>query len=372
MKLSPGMRASLEHALAEGLTFACFRSPGGLLTLWAQRTPELERVDRLLLFELNDVFLLAPFELSPDSIPFIRSDVELVQSDLEPEAELLYPCEGSEASEPSLQPTTSEAIFKEGVERIKQRIAEGLLQKAVLSRVLATQLDHRHRVDLFEAALEDQPDAFVALVHTPDHGTWMGASPERLLHAQDDRVRVDALAGTRSLEHGAEPWGEKEQNEQELVTTSVLNTFVHLHLKEVLLHGPETVSAGTVQHLRSVVEAGLEEVPLADVLIALHPTPAVGGTPRTEAHELIRTLEEHDRRLYTGFWGPWSADGTTELFVNLRCLQVFPSKALLYVGAGITAGSNAELEWKETANKARTWLQLIEKLEPLRVSSSPQ
>lgn len=372
MKLSPGMRASLEHALAEGLTFACFRRPGGLLTLWAQRTPELERVDRLLLFELNDVFLIAPFDLSPDSIPFIRSDVELVQGDLEPEAELLAPCEGIEDTRALLQPTTTEAAFKQSVELIKQRISEGTLQKAVLSRVLAVPHDHRHRLDLFEAALADRPDAFVALAHTPDHGMWMGASPERLLHAEDDRVRVDALAGTRSVEQGAEPWGEKEQIEQELVTTSVLNTFVHLHLKEVLLHGPETVTAGSVQHLRSIVEAGLEEVPLADVLIALHPTPAVSGSPHAAATALIRTLEQHDRRLYTGFWGPWSADGTTELFVNLRCLQMFPSQALLYVGAGITAGSDADLEWKETAHKARTWLQLIEKLEPARVSSSPQ
>jgi len=209
-------------------------------------------------------------------------------------------------------------------------------------------------------------------VHTPDHGTWLGASPERLLHAQDDRVRVDALAGTRSIDRATETWGAKEQDEQELVTTEVLNTFVHLHLKEVLLHGPETITAGTVQHLRSTVEAGLEEVPLGDVLLALHPTPAVCGTPRPEAHAIIRSLEAHERRLYTGFWGPWSADGLTELFVNLRCLQVFPDKALLYVGAGITAGSEAELEWYETTHKARTWLPLIDALDEAPVSSTPR
>jgi isochorismate synthase len=318
------------------------------------------------------VFLLAPFELEPDRIPFIRSDVELVEGDLEPEAELLTPCEGSPLPGPSAQAVTERHVFCRGVETIRQRIAEGGLRKAVLSRVLGAPLEHRRWVDLFEAALAAYPDAFVAFVHTPDHGTWLGASPERLLHAQDDRVRVDALAGTRSTEHDTEPWGVKEQDEQELVTTEVLNTFVHLHLKEVLLHGPETITAGTVQHLRSTVEAGLEEVPLADVLLALHPTPAVGGTPRNAAMDLIRTLEDHERRLYTGFWGPWSADGTTELFVNLRCLQVFPDKALLYVGAGITAGSDADLEWTETAHKARTWLPLIDALDDAPVSSTPR
>lgn len=372
MKLTTGMRATLDHALTEGLTFACFRRPGSPLTLWAQRTPELERVDRILLFELNDVFLIAPFAFAPERIPFIRSDVELVDGDLEPEAELLAACEGATRPGPSSQPTSDKTAFTAGVERIKQRIAEGGLRKAVLSRVLSTPLNSGHLVDLFASALATHPEAFVVLMHTSEHGTWMGISPERLLVAQDDRVRVDALAGTRALDRSAEPWGQKEQEEQELVTSDVLNTFVHLHLKEVQLHGPETIDAGGVQHLRSIVEADLEDVPLADVLIAMHPTPAVCGSPRETARDLIRELEGHERRLYTGFWGPWSADGTTELFVNLRCLQVFDGKALLYVGAGITAGSDAELEWSETAHKARTWLQLIEGLQHAPASSLPR
>jgi isochorismate synthase len=372
MKLSTGMRASMEHALAKGLTFACFRRPGAPATLWAQRTPELENVDKLYLFELNDVFLVAPFDLDQEHLSFVRSDVELVEGDREPDPALLAPCEGSPLVAHPMQGASSEAAFTLGVERIKQRIMAGALQKTVLSRVLQAPLPTDRYVDLFEAALLAHPDAFVALVHTPDHGTWFGASPERLLHAEEDRVRVDALAGTRRLDQQTEPWGEKEQHEQELVTTEVLNTFVHLHLQEVLLHGPETLTAGGIQHLRSTVQADLGEVQLADVLVALHPTPAVCGVPRQAAREIIRTLEVHDRGLYTGFWGVWSADGSTDLYVNLRCMQLFEDQALLYVGAGITAGSDANNEWTETAQKARTMLSLIESLEHAPVSSSPR
>ncbi len=64
--------------------------------------------------------------------------------------------------------------------------------------------------------------------------------------------------------------------------------------------------------------------------------------------------------LYAGFWGPWNAEGPTELFVNLRCMQVRSGKVQLHVGAGITAGSDPEMEWTETVRKADTWLRLLE------------
>ena len=46
--------------------------------------------------------------------------------------------------------------------------------------------------------------------------------------------------------------------------------------------------------------------------------------------------------------------------MNLRCLCHQQGKAKLFVGAGITAGSDPEMEWTETARKADTWLRLVE------------
>ena len=362
MSLSSGLRAALERCLSEGLTFACFRRPGAPTVLWAQRTPALDHVDGSELFELNDVFLLAPFVLDPARIAFVRSDVELVDGDLEPDPEALEGCEGAALPPMPAQEDTPQDTFTAGVETIRSAIASGTLRKAVLSRVVNVAFDLEHVCDLFDQALRTYPDAFVALVRTPEHGTWMGATPERLLVAQDDHVRVDALAGTRSAPQGSGAWGEKERDEQELVTAAVLGTFVALGLKEVHAGAPVTIDAGPVQHLRTLVEGELHGVPLGDVALAVHPTPAVCGAPRDSARALIQQVEPHDRRLYTGFWGPWSADGLTALYVNLRCLQVFPGTASLLVGAGITAGSDASAEWEETTHKASTWTRLIEAL----------
>ena len=47
------------------------------------------------------------------------------------------------------------------------------------------------------------------------------------------------------------------------------------------------------------------------------------------------------------------------LFVNLRCMQIKGSTALLYVGGGITKDSIPEDEWEETVAKSKTMLKVL-------------
>lgn len=368
-----GLEGGLAGYLERGLTFACFRRPGRPIDLWVQRTPELDTVDSALLYELNEVFLLAPFRLDPERIPFLRSDKDFVITDITAEPDPLVEFEGSRARPQPAPPDTGMEAYRASVDSALKAFAEGRLEKVVLSRALNLPLDHSRLPGLFLAALEAYPQAFVALVHTPDHGTWLGATPERLLAADADTVRVDALAATRAVHdvpEDADAWNNKERREQALVTTGVLGELVGLGLRELHTKGPDVLHAGTVAHLRTTVEADLGGRSLADVVLALHPTAAVCGTPRAQAQAHILAAERHDRRLYSGFWGPWSADGETELFVNLRCLQAGDSSATLYVGAGIVPGSDPQREWEETEHKAMTWRRLIEAL-PGPVSSRP-
>jgi isochorismate synthase len=368
-----GLHGALASYLERGLTFACFRRPGKPIDLWVQRTPELDTVDSSLLYELNEVFLLAPFQLDPERIPFLRSDKDFVITDPAAECDPLPDFQGAPARPVAAQPSTSVEDYRRAVQDALQVFAEGRLQKAVLSRVLNVPLHPADVPTLFLTALETYPQAFVALVHTPDHGTWLGASPERLLAAVEDTVRVDALAATRAVHdvpEDADAWNAKERHEQALVTTGVLGELVGLGLRELHTHGPEVLHTGTVAHLRTTVQADLGGKALADVVLALHPTPAVCGTPRDRARAHILGAERHDRRLYSGFWGPWSADGETELFVNLRCLEASDDTATLYAGAGIVPDSDPQREWEETEHKAMTWRRLIEAL-PGRVSSPP-
>ncbi|MGH7997706.1 MAG: chorismate-binding protein, partial [Opitutaceae bacterium] len=109
-----------------------------------------------------------------------------------------------------------------------------------------------------------------------------------------------------------------------------------------------------VQHLHTPIEADLPAaVHLLDVAAMLHPTPAVGGSPRGRVLSRIRELEGFPRGLYAGALGWIDSKGDGELFVGLRSALIDDARARLYAGAGIVAGSEPAKELAETELKFR-------------------
>ena len=372
MSTTSTLHQALSLCLERRFTFAAFRVPGGPVTLWAQRNPELEPVDAAYLGRLNEAFLVAPFAYDPKATHFVRNDVELTFGELPVSLEPLYGCAGSAPVHRARPHDADRSGYEELVRNAKAAIATGKLDKVVASRTVTMPLDRSELATLFEDALVRMPHAFVALLNTPEHGTWLGASPERLLMAEDELVRLDALAGTRPRSDAptsAEDWSGKERREQALVTREIVGQLIELGLPRIALSGPQPVEAGGVSHLRTEVEADLGNRSLDEVLVAVHPTPAVCGTPRPAANTFIAAHDGPGRGLYTGFWGPWNADGRTEIFVNIRCLEAFDDAVALHVGAGVTDGSDPEAEWRETEAKAAAWTAAIRSLHSARVSS---
>ena len=96
----------------------------------------------------------------------------------------------------------------------------------------------------------------------------------------------------------------------------------------------------------------------AEVLAALHPTPAVGGSPQKSALDLIRELEPHRRGWYSGAVGHIGCRNT-ELAVAIRCALLDENRVRLYSGAGIVPGSQPEAEWRELESKIAAALSLF-------------
>ncbi|HQZ44324.1 MAG TPA: hypothetical protein PK735_15650, partial [Flavobacteriales bacterium] len=113
--MNSGLQAALANYLERGLTFACFRRPGKPIELWVQRTPELDSVDRSLLYELNEVFLLAPFELDPTRIQFIRADKDLVIVDPQADCDLFPEFEGTRTTVTELGTDVDQRNFEYAV-----------------------------------------------------------------------------------------------------------------------------------------------------------------------------------------------------------------------------------------------------------------
>ena len=108
-----------------------------------------------------------------------------------------------------------------------------------------------------------------------------------------------------------------------------------------------------VEHTETRIEAELSSHGLLDIAAALHPTPATCGVPRDAAMRLLRTVEPAPRGWYGGGVGWMDADGEGHITVALRCALVTAQATEAWVGAGIVAGSDEELEWQETQAKLR-------------------
>lgn len=358
--MTPSFRRLLAQCLERRLTFALFRVPHGPVELWVQRQPKTERISWKALDATTDRFLVMPFAANASGPLGIAPDVRMTSDDTIGDDAVLIDCHGS--NEPPhdkpIVPPEGSTIFTKSVDSAKERISEGHMAKVVLSRAQQVDLDPDQLPELFARALHAAPEALVALVSLPEHGTWLGASPERLIIVSHDQVKVDSLAGTvpvQALNAKVSAWGFKEREEQAIVTSGVVEAFRATGFTDVGTSGPDVATAGPVAHLLTTVSARLGDRSPAALVRELHPTPAVCGTPREEAMSFIRANEHVPRGLYAGFWGPWRSRHDAQLFVNIRCLQHTGGTATIRAGAGITAASDPDKELRETEEKARTW-----------------
>ncbi|MGB0429573.1 MAG: chorismate-binding protein, partial [Bacteroidia bacterium] len=203
-----------------------------------------------------------------------------------------------------------------------------------------------HWLDQLRAAY---PNAFISMVSDQNLGTWITASPELYLHRDSSVLKSFSLAGTK-FDQNTE-LGKKEHDEQGIVTDFIIETFeatgLNVEVKNEVEH-----KAGALTHLLNVVKGTVNQKPfdLPLLFLGLHPTPAVCGYPRKWAKGFIN-FEGYERELYTGFLGEYKNENEFELFVNLRCAQLFDSHIRFYAGAGITQNSIPEKEFLETEAK---------------------
>jgi isochorismate synthase len=227
---------------------------------------------------------------------------------------------------------TSIEFHLNNVKKAVDKINNGDLRKVVLSRkkTVNTDLDVTKTI---QSLASNYPNAMVFAFCTQNTGLWMGATPEQLLRCDGGKAYATSLAGTRlSTDVGA--WGTKEKEEQQLVTDQIIDVFTEFGLSAIEATEPETKIAGPVAHLHAVVSGTLssQHKPLA-LAKMLHPTPAVGGIPKRLSLDFIRENEDYQRQFYTGFFG-FADENNCSLWVNLRCMQVFENRLVLYAGGG--------------------------------------
>lgn len=244
------------------------------------------------------------------------------------------------------------------VEKGVLAIQNGELEKVVLSRKEVVEFDNFDVKIVFQKLLAAYPSTFVYCWFHPKVGFWMGATPETLIKTKNNHFKTMALASTQNYKGRTDVvWGEKEIKEQQFVTDFIQSNLAEIDLK---ISKPFTLKAGSLLHICSEISGELtSKEQLLHLVRTLHPTPAVCGLPKEAAKKFILKNENYEREFYTGFLGEIHCKSEnqqkmeeTNLFVNLRCMQLKNQKAFVYIGGGITINSNAEKEWEETVAKS--------------------
>ena len=372
----------LGEGLASGGSFALWRKPNSSQLAYIQDFSQSPRRVSLQLEDLPAGFIVHPFADQEDKKAFfiqgdryekLSLDNSLNQEDLPhwmqasrdslPTAELkkrIAALLGKLSPHSNAGGSPEKAHFLHLVAKGIQAIEAGALEKIVAARTkmipLPTEFDLGKTL---AKLLSSYPHSFVNFFHLPGIGTWMGASPEVLIETKGDYFYTMSLAGTQPAQ-GDNPlksatWTQKEIEEQALVSRYIVDCFKTIRLREYEEHGPKTVLAGNLLHLRSDFRVNIKTTGftnLGSVMLGLlHPTSAVCGMPRKEALAFLNTAEGWDRNFYAGFLGPVGIEQETSIYVNLRTASLGKEHALLYAGAGVTEDSVPEKEWEETELK---------------------
>jgi menaquinone-specific isochorismate synthase len=255
------------------------------------------------------------------------------------------------------------------VNYILKQIEKGDVNKVVLARRSSLECKEKiDTIDLMRQVKTSTEDCYHFCFMFEDGKSFLGASPERLYERKGHYIRSEALAGTR-------PRGATEDEDQLLsidLLSSKKDIQEHRFVVDQIYKDLESlcqslrvnrevslIKLERGQHLFSGVKGILnDDVDDATLLNVLHPTPAIGGSPRDKALDIINKLEQFTRAWYSGPVG-WISYDSVEFAVAIRSALINSNTLHLFSGAGIVKGSSPEDEWNEIENKIANFKDLV-------------
>jgi isochorismate synthase len=260
------------------------------------------------------------------------------------------------------------------------------LRKVVLSRPITVELSGRLALTpVIRRLRAAEPTCTVFAMPTPD-GTFFGASPELLVARYESRVTCHPLAGTvprgTTARNDADAQGrlagsDKDRAEHRYVVDAIADMLATFCEELTVPVAPSLVAFRSVAHLgtRIVGRLGAPFPTALQLLEVLHPTPAVGGSPRAEALAAIAAGEPDDRGYWAGPVGWADARGDGEWMIGIRSALLNADKSTgigtdarpneqpavlsLRAGSGIVADSDPAAEADETNVKLATVLDTV-------------
>ncbi|MDQ0982835.1 isochorismate synthase DhbC [Streptomyces sp. V2I9] len=270
-----------------------------------------------------------------------------------------------------IQQVPEPEIYGKGVASAVERMWRGEFSKVVLARTL--ELTSDAPLDLpamLQRLARRDPSGYTFALPTGPGRTLIGASPELLVSRHGTRVVANPLAGStprsadlaEDVRRAATLLESVKDLHEHAVVVDAVHQALAPHCAELTVPArPTLIRTATMWHLSTTVTGTLasSDASALELACALHPTPAVCGTPTPTARQVIAETEPFDRGFFTGMVGWGDAHGDGEWVVTIRCADAEERMLRLYAGAGVVAASEPEAETAETAAKFRTFLTAV-------------
>lgn len=253
------------------------------------------------------------------------------------------------------------------VDAAVERIAAGELEKVVLARTLEVEAGEPwDATAIWQRLYRQNPAGHSFALDTPDGGMMVGNSPELIAGVRHGQLSSHPLAGSAARHAAlaadraaaaALACSEKDLAEHAFVVRHIRQALQPLCTELNVPPRPDVLPTAQLWHLGTLLRGALRPgLGALDAALAIHPTPAICGTPTAAARRAITQLETAERGFYGGLVGWMDARGEGEWALLLRSAVLRGSRATLHAGAGIVAGSDALAEHRETATKFGTML----------------
>ena len=229
---------------------------------------------------------------------------------------------------------------------------------------------------------------FASFVSAQGQASIISSSPERLLKVHNNQLESRPIAGTRPRSECAEEddrlLKELHDHPKEQAEHIMLIDLIRNDLGRVCQPGTVRVdelmtneSYTHVHHIVSNVIGQLKaDATPSDVIKALFPGGTITGCPKVRCMEIIAELEPHSRGAYTGSMGYINRDGSMDLNILIRTIQLEQAsvsesmaskdrqtakqRLTVQAGAGLVYDSIATKELMETRTKAKGILNALE------------
>lgn len=256
------------------------------------------------------------------------------------------------------------------VKKATEKIKENKAKKIVLAREMRVKLNkHAEISPILQKLIDGQVNSYV-FAFEKGKDCFIGATPERLVKLNGDKLLSTCLAGTA-------PRG-KTKKEDERISIRLMNDQKnrkeHDYVVQMIRRSIEKYCTNikiptepiiyplkNLHHLYTPVRASLKnEYSIFNIIEKLHPTPALGGEPREVSLAFIRENESMDRGWYGSPIGWLDNKQNGEFAVAIRSGLIQQDEVSLFAGCGVMKDSKPQMEYEETNIKFLPMLTVLE------------